>query len=285
MLAVTWSNKEYLRNARRLFAKAVKIDRGYARACGGIADCDAFAWVSGDLDVAYEDMLANSGKALELAPRLAEAHASKGMARYAAGHPEEAMPLLQRAMELDSELFEAHFFYGLSCRDTGDFPNAAVHYERAAELQSKNHQPLGMLASVLLAMGRAEESVAASRRCLGRIEEAFGRNPEVAEVLGMGATVLVCLGENERADAWVRRAMLLDPESYSVFYNAACTYAVIGRADAALQCLDYVFSQMPRARGWLLANARHDSQLDSLRDRPEFREVMGRLEAHAAGLS
>src|SRR5262245_11392264 len=39
------------------------------------------AWrVSGDLDVSYEDMLANSGKALELAPRLAEAHASKGMA-------------------------------------------------------------------------------------------------------------------------------------------------------------------------------------------------------------
>src|SRR5262245_45870668 len=282
MLAVTWSNKEYLRNARRLFAKAVKIDPGYARAYGGIADCAAFAWVSGDLDVAYEDMLANSGKALELAPRLAEAHASKGMALYATGHPEQAMRLLQRAMELGSELFEAHFFYGLSCRDTGDFPNAALHYERAAELQSRNHQPLAMLAAVLLAMGRAEESAAASRRCLERIEEAFGRNPEVAEVLAIGATVLICLGENDCADAWARRAMLVDPESYSVYYNAACTYAVIGKPDAARMCLEYVFSQMPRARGWLLANARHDAQLDSMRDRPEFQELMDRLEAHVA---
>jgi len=282
MLAVSWSDKEYLRNARRLFAKAVTIDPGYARAYAGIADCDAFAWVSGDLDVAYEDMLANSSKALELAPRLAEAHASKGMALYATGHPEEAMPLLRRAMELDSELFEAHFFFGLSCRDTGDFPNAAIHFERAAELQSRNHQPLAMLASVLLAMDRAEESAVASRRCLDRIEEAFGPNPAVAEVLAIAATVLVCLGENERPDAWVRRAMLLDPESYSVHYNAACTYAVIGKPDAAQKCLEYVFSQMPRARGWLLANARHDTQLDSLRERPEFQKLMERLEAHAA---
>ena len=50
MLAVSWSDKEYLRNARRLFGKAVKLDPGYARAYAGIADCDAFAWVSGDLD-------------------------------------------------------------------------------------------------------------------------------------------------------------------------------------------------------------------------------------------
>jgi adenylate cyclase len=280
LLAVSWSNKEYLRTARRLFGKAVKLDPGYARAYAGIADCDAFAWVSGDLDVSYADILANSSKALELAPGLAEAHGSKGMALYASGHPEEAMPALQSAMELDTELFEAHFFYGLSCRDTGDFASAALHHARAAELQSRNYQPLTMLADVLMAMGRREESESAARRCLDRIEQAFGRDPEVAEVLGMGAVALVCLGDNERAAGWVRRAMLLDPESYSVYYNAACTYAVIGEPRVAHKCLEYAFSNMPKARGWLLANAKHDAQLDSLRDRPDFQEFMQRLEAH-----
>jgi adenylate cyclase len=281
-LAVSWSSKEYLRTARRLFGKAVKLDPGYARAYAGMADCDAFAWVSGDLDVSYEDILANSGKALELAPGLAEAHASKGMALYASGHPEEAMPALQSAMELDTELFEAHFFYGLSCRDTGDFSSAALHHARAAELQSRNYQPSAMLADVLMAMGRREESESAARRCLDRIEQAFGRDPDVAEVLGMGAVALVCLGENERADGWVRRAMLLDPESYSVVYNAACTYAVIGKPSVAQTCLEYAFSQMPRARGWLLANAKHDAQLDSLRGRPDFQDLMQRLNADVA---
>src|SRR6185312_11174816 len=200
----------------------------------------------------------------------------------ASGHPEEAMPALLSAMELDTELFEAHFFYGLSCRDTGDFASAALHHARATELQSRNYQPFAMLADALMAMGHREESESAARRCLDRIEQAFGRNPDVAEVLGMGAVALVCLGENERADGWARRAMLLDPESYSVVYNAACTYAVIGKPGAAQKCLEYAFSQMPKARGWLLANAKHDTQLDSLRDRPDFQDFMQRLNAHVA---
>jgi adenylate cyclase len=280
LLAVSWSNKEYLRTARRLFAKAVRLDPGYARAYAGMADCDAFAWASGDLDASYEDMLANSSKSLELAPCLAEAHASKGMALYVTGHPDEALPVLQSAMELDTELFEAHFFYGLSCRDTGDFSGAALHHARAAELRSGNYQPLAMLADALMAMGHREKSESAARRCLDRIEQAFGPNPDVAEVLGIGAFTLVCIGENERAARWVRRGMLLDPESYSVYYNAACTYAVIGKPRLAQKCLDYAFSHMPKARGWLLASAKHDAQLDSLRNRPDFQDLMQRLNAH-----
>ena len=77
--------------------------------------------------------------------------------------------------------------------------------------------------------------------------------------------------------------MLLDPESYSVIYNAACTYAVIGKPDVAQKCLDHAYAHMPRARGWLLANANHDAQLNSMRDRPDFQDLMQRLEAHAAG--
>src|SRR5262249_29566388 len=156
---------------------------------------------------------------------------------YASGHPGAAIPLFQRAVGLDPQLFEAHFFHGLSCREIGDFLSAALHYERAAELQSRNHQPVAMLSDVLLAMGRREEGEAAARRCLQRIEDAFGRNPEVAEVLGMGATVLASLDENERADRWIGRAILLDPESYSVLYNGTCTYAVIGKPHVAMKCL------------------------------------------------
>ena len=110
-LAVSWGTKEYLRAARRLFAKALKADPGYARAYVGIADCDAFLWVNGDLDVSFEHMLANSGRALELAPNLAEAHASRGVALYVAGHREEAMEAFERAIKLESGLYEAHYFY------------------------------------------------------------------------------------------------------------------------------------------------------------------------------
>jgi adenylate cyclase len=278
-LTVSWSNQEYLRFARHLFEEAVKLDPGYARAYAGIADCDAFLWVNGDLDVSFESMLANSAKALELAPNLAEAHASKGVALYVAGQAENATPALKRAIELDPELFEAHFFCGLSCRESGDFDEAAVHYERAAELQSRNHQPLIMLADVYFALGLPKQSMSAARRGLDRIAEVFGPDPEVAEVLGMGASALVTLDEYERAENWVRRATLLDPDSYSVRYNAACVYAVTGKQKTALESLEYAFSHMPRARAWLFRNAKHDAQLNSLRDQQGFRDLMHRLEA------
>jgi len=284
-LAVSWSTKDFLQSARRLFARAAKLDPGYARAYAGIADCEAFLWLNGDLDVTFEDMLTNSSKALELAPNLAEAHASKGIALYVAGHPDEAIATLKRAMDLDPELFEAHFFYGLSCRDIGDFGSAAIHYERAAELQSRAYQPLMLLADVYFALGRREQSESAARGCLTRVEDAFGPNPEVAEVLVMGAVCLVCLGENERAVSWTERAILLDPESLTVRYNAACTYAVVGKPEVALECLEFVFSQMPKARRWLFGTTKHDVQLNPLRDRPDFQNFMARLEADVAAHS
>jgi hypothetical protein len=75
---------------------------------------------------------------------------------------------------------------------------------------------------------------------------------------------------------------LLDPESDTVRYNAACTYAVIGKLDLAQECLEFAFAQAPRARSWLLAIAKHDRQLDSLRGRPDFQNFMERLEADVA---
>jgi predicted Zn-dependent protease len=95
--------------------------------------------------------------------------------------------------------------------------------------------------------------------------------------IAMGAAALVTLGEYERAEDWVRCAMHLDPDSYSVRYNAACAYAVAGKPKAALESLEYAFAHMPRARGWLYRNAKQDAQLNSLCDRQDFQDLMQRL--------
>jgi adenylate cyclase len=281
-LSVSWGTREYLSAARRLFAKAVKTDPGYARAYAGIADCDAFLWVNGDLDVAYEQMVANSSRAVELAPDLAEAHSSRGVAFYVAGHPREAIACFDRAMALDSGLFEAHYFYGFCSRELGDPYNAILHFERAAEIQPKNYQPLTLLSELYAAIGDSHRSVAAARGCLARMVEAFGPEPAIAEVLAMGAATLVYLNENERAERWAERAVEVDPDSYTVRYNVACSLAVIGKLDRAQHYLERAFARTPRAGGWLLGNARNDSQLNSLRERADFQDLMKRLEASAA---
>src|SRR5213079_2459882 len=66
--------------ARRMFAKAVELDPLYARAYAGIADCDSFLFLHYHLEAGIDSILATSGKALALDNRLAEAHASRGLA-------------------------------------------------------------------------------------------------------------------------------------------------------------------------------------------------------------
>src|ERR1041385_8703315 len=74
------STKAYYELARRMFAKAIELDPLYARAYAGIADCDSFLFLQYHGDIAIDDILNTSAKALALEGGLAEAHASRGLA-------------------------------------------------------------------------------------------------------------------------------------------------------------------------------------------------------------
>jgi adenylate cyclase len=273
-----WADRDLLRSARQMFAKAAKIDPGYARAYAGMADCDTNLWIIGDLDVSYEDILANSTKALALAPNLAEAHASKGLALYWTGHPEDATIALERAIELDSELFEAHFWYAEACRSAGRYDRAAGLFERAAELRPTDYIGLNLLADSYSWLGLHEQSLSAAQRGVARVEAALAENPDNSRALSWGASTLVVLGEYLRADEWAKRAVTLSPYDFVVRYVAACAYAGMGKPDAALECLEFIFSHVPRARRVVLGWANTDSQLLLIRDRPDFRAFIKRLE-------
>jgi class 3 adenylate cyclase/tetratricopeptide (TPR) repeat protein len=277
----SWGSTSTMKAARELFTKAVEIDPTYARAYTGLADCDAFLWINGDSAISYTDLLAISSKALGLAPDMAEAHSTRGIALFVGGRADEAEAAFERAIKLDPLLFDAHFFSGINCRNRGDFDRAASLLERAAELRSDDFASLTLLANVYELQGRAELSRQTARRSLIRIESTLKQRPDAPEVLGVGAATLVYLGENARAMEWARRAVSLEPSNHTVRYNAACTYAVIGEVDAALEQLEYILSQVPRARPWLLKIIKNDPQFDSLRSRVEFQSFMRRLEEDA----
>jgi adenylate cyclase len=93
---------------------------------------------------------------------------------------------------------------------------------------------------------------------------------------------LIFLGENAKAEEWAKRAILLEPESYGVRYNVACVHAIVGKPDAALEGLEYIYSRVPRTRRWLLGMVKHDTSFSSLRDRSDFQAFLSRLEAETA---
>ncbi|MEX2648479.1 MAG: tetratricopeptide repeat protein [Alphaproteobacteria bacterium] len=285
MLFGGWGDRRALRAARQMFTQAVEIDPGYARAYAGIADCDSNLWVAGDAEVSFDDILANSDKALELAPDLAEAHASKGIALYLTGHAEKALETLKHATELDPNLFEAHWFYGEACREAGRHAEAVAPMERAVELRPTDYWSLSMLSGIYWELGRKEDSWIASDRTFLCIKAEVDRRPDNASAWALGAINMASRGDHSRGEEWARRAVALEPDSWAVRYNVACAYATMDKPDVVLEHLEYLARHMPRARRWMFRIAKIDSDMDRLRDRPDYQALMKRVEAELAASS
>jgi Flp pilus assembly protein TadD len=88
----------------------------------------------------------------------------------------------------------------------------------------------------------------------------------------MGAMSLTTLGESEKAREWNRRALAMDPDDPSVLYNIACAFAMEDQSaeaiDALTKALDNGFGHWK----WI----EHDADLDSLRGKQEFMELLKR---------
>jgi adenylate cyclase len=270
-------DKHSLRIARELFAKAVEIDPRYARAYAAIAICESYLSM-GDPNATYESSLANSLRALELDPLLAEAYAVKGLALYADGRYVEATPEFERALRLGPNLFETHFFYARNCRLQGLHEQAAALFKRAAALRSNDFRSLGLLAEAYKALGRREDLMIAARQCLARVEAEIEAHPDNAGAFAFGSAVLAELGQGVRAKEWAALANMIAPDDYLAHYNVARTYAILGEPDTALDWLERAFCASVVWQRRLALWMRSDGDIDPLRGHPRFHALLRRLE-------
>ena len=276
-----WS-KGALEVARQLFTQAIAIDPRHARAYAGLANCDCYRLLLGVPGVSFDAIAVNSVRALELGPDLAESHAARGLSFYTAGQHAAAGAAFEQAVRSGPELFEAHYFFARSCRAQGDHEKAAQLFERAAALNQSDFRALGLLVDEYRALGRLDDSLAAARHCLERVQVEVATQPNDGHALAFGSNILADLGEGERAEAWAARATAIDPDDPIVNYNLACTYAALERPDAALDRLRATFAAAPINRRAFFEWMRQDSALDPLRDHPEFRALAVQLEADIA---
>ena len=264
-------SKSYLKLAKRMFAKAVELDPCYARAYAGIADSDSFLFLHYNADVAIEDILATSAKALELERGLAEAHASRGLALSLLGRYPEAMAELDQAIALDPNLFEAHYFSARACFAQGKLDEAAVHFQRAAEVKPDDCQALLVLTGVLRSLGREQDMLTAAREGVARAERELSLHPENPRPAYLGAVGLAALGELDRAKEWADRALAIDPDDGLTQYNVACFCSLVGEHERAI---DLLLHLIPRATQERKAWVKHDSDFDPIRSHPRFAKVL-----------
>jgi adenylate cyclase len=262
--------------ARRMFAKAVELDPVYARAYAGIADCDSFLFLHYHLEASVDSILATSAKALDLDDKLAEAHASRGLALSLGQRYDEATAEFEQAIALDPNSFEAHYFYGRACVMQGKFERAAALFERAAENKPDDFQSVCLLIAIYRSLGRYQDTESAARRGVERAERDLTIHPENARAAYLGANALVVLGEVDRAREWASRALAIDPDDVLTQYNVGCIYSLLGDTDEAFDLLERL---LPNAghelrRGWI----KHDSDLDPLRSHPRYKKILELIE-------
>lgn len=270
------STRWFLGLARQMFVRATELDPMYARAYAGLAICDTrLAGWFGE-PILMEEILATAGKALALAPDLAEAHVARGDVLSAGkGRDKEAEAEFERALQIDPNNFEANLLYARHFTRTGRGERALPYFIRATEVQPDDYQAPLLLYQVLRSLGRAEEGKEYAAMGLKRAEEALRKFPESSRPAQLGATALASLGEVEKAKRWMDRALAIDPDDTNIIYNAACMWAQLGETGRALDLLEGWASRVGReSMDWM----QQDPDLDSLRDNPRYKKIMKLME-------
>ena len=258
--------------ALQMFENAIELDPEFALGWAGVADCRAWMcmWrekTSENLQSADECSL----KALQLAPELAGTHASRGFALSLNGKHAEAEKEFEAAIKLDPQLYEAYYFGGRAFFAQGKFREAADMFTKAGAIRPEDVSAAALRITALNSLGSHEEAREAAKHAAKIVERHLTLNPDDSFALSRGATILIQTGETSRALEWAERALAINPDNAG--YNVACTFALAGKIERALDVLEKFSQANFIYNDWL----EHDSDWDAARDHPRFKAILERL--------
>lgn len=224
-----------LRRAMDYFRQAIERDPRYALAYSGLADAYTLASTGYYGNIPVDESLANalpaSLRALELAPGLAEAHASLGLIRQNQGDYAAAERSLARAIELNASYTMAYVWRGLVLTSEGRYREAAVHMRDAFRLD-----PLSPIINTnvgfdALRFGDVAEAEA-------RFTAAMEIDPEFQVPYSGMARLHASRGALEEALHWMNRAIERAPTRAFYMARKGLILAQIGQVDAAIAAVE-----------------------------------------------
>ncbi|HEY8351220.1 MAG TPA: hypothetical protein VIK87_01630 [Sphingomonadales bacterium] len=155
------------------------------------------------------------------------------------------------------------FRRGMEYADACLFEEAVACLQRALAAGADGFETHYCLAGVYKSLERPDKAETHCRLSLSR-------NPGFAPTFLLLASVLRMTGRIEDSADAARMAVLLDPDCAPAHYDLACYYALSGQEEKALAALESAI-----ARGFCdFEWAGRDPDLETLRDRPEFRNLL-----------
>lgn len=222
---------ESLVRAIDLFEQSIAADPDFALAYSGLADAYSLVFQYGDYDprVAIPKAEKNARKAVELAPELAEAHASLGLILAVQNLLVEARQEYRRAIELNPDYSMAHMWLGTSL---GDYPRDALEVFRAAEKVDPLHPIIAEnIGSSLSSAGLFDEGAE-------HLARAIANNPDTVVLYVTRAHLEFTRGDLAEAYRLSRQALSIDPTSSYALATITHSDMDLGNLDKAQAWVD-----------------------------------------------
>jgi TolB-like protein/tetratricopeptide (TPR) repeat protein len=280
------------------YREAIAADPGFAPAYAGLAESSTFDYPTRET---MPRAKAAALKALELDPRLAEAHAALGLVHtfwewdWAA-----ADRSFQRALALNAGNAEIHQYYSQHLSAAGRRDEALEQAQRALTMDPLSPRLSGQYARVLYLARRYDEAIAQHRKTLalepndywawffmGIAYENKGLHREAIEAIVKSQEIqgykplAASLQEGYRRagyegalQAWVANWEEGARQGRQVqWVSVAMLYARLGDKEKALAALGKAYEERSRALAYIAV----EPQLDALRSEPRFQEMVRRI--------
>jgi adenylate cyclase len=213
-------------------------------------------------------------RALAINPNLAEAHCVKAHLFEEQGQQDEATREIQTAVRLDPDSWEVNREAARLLFRQRRIREAIPYFEKAASLAESDWHNAGMLICCYREIGDHDKMTKAAQRTVDRTEKAIARDPSNSTVLAAGVSALAAIGEDQRAKDWIDRALLLDPDNNIMRYNLACALCTdLHDPDRSIDVLEPYFRTTLGVTH--IRHAEMDPDLDSLRENPRFKKMLG----------
>ncbi|HVX15289.1 MAG TPA: serine/threonine-protein kinase [Pirellulales bacterium] len=276
----TYRNLGRFEEALADYDAAIRIDRKLAAAfCNRGATYDALG--------RHTEALADYAEAIRLDPNNAQAYYNRGLTYNAMDRHAEALAEYAEAIRIDPLYALAYLNRGNTYNTLGRHSEALADYAEAIRLDPDNAQAYCNRGLTYNLMGRHTEALA-------EFAGAIRLDPNDAQTCSICASTYMELGQHADALKLYERVLALlkgkfgpdHPNTLRCAYNIACCQALLvpestdpgKRADLAMESL-----QKAIAAGYRnVAQIKMDSDLDALRNREDFANLLAELEREAA---
>lgn len=253
-------DRESMLRAKGFFEAALERDPDYAAARSGLADV---LWV-GALNGLWrwgevaERARAESTRAVDLAPDLSEAHASRGGVLSCDGRWEEAGVAYRRALELAPGNAQVHSWLA-SVETWRGRPEEGVRlHRRAASLDPLSRTSLAAVGSM------TRDWLSDPDTAAEWFEKALEIDPSYIFPLFLMAQLEAERGRMEEARRWAARALETDPEDRAAWTAKAYVEALGGNREEALGIVESRLADDPGAASVYMALGEPERALDQL---------------------